>query len=166
MHDPGSAVDRSRRRLVQGAGISLLAIATGQAHAAAPASKRSISGSRLVLLGTAGGPSPKLDRSAPANAIVISDDIYVIDCGNGVARQMVKAGLDLGRIHDVFITHQHSDHNADHGNLLLLASTNSTCYRMRPYCCGDHAAPRTQDGPGGNNSIAITIASSRPRRAG
>lgn len=77
--------------------------------------------SRLILLGTAGGPTPKLDRSAPANAIVIGDDIYVIDCGNGVARQMVKAGLDLGRIRDVFITHQHSDHNADYGNLLLLA---------------------------------------------
>ncbi len=77
--------------------------------------------SRLILLGTAGGPTPKSDRSAPANAIVIGDDIYVVDCGNGVARQMVKAGLDLGNIRDVFITHQHSDHNADYGNLLLLA---------------------------------------------
>ena len=77
--------------------------------------------SRLILLGTAGGPTPKVDRSAPANAIVVGDDIYVIDCGNGVARQMVLAGLDLGNIRDVFITHQHSDHNADYGNLLLLA---------------------------------------------
>jgi ribonuclease BN (tRNA processing enzyme) len=77
--------------------------------------------SKLILLGTAGGPSPKIDRSAPANAIVVGDDIYVIDCGNGVARQMAKAGLDLGHIRDVFITHQHSDHNADYGNLLLLA---------------------------------------------
>jgi ribonuclease BN (tRNA processing enzyme) len=34
---------------------------------------------------------------------------------------MVKAGLDLKAIRDVFITHQHSDHNADYGNLLLLA---------------------------------------------
>lgn len=111
--------DRSRRRLLQIAGISLAAIATGNARtlAAPQSSKRS----RLILLGTAGGPTPKLDRSAPANAIVIGDDIYVIDCGNGVARQMVKAGLDLGRIRDVFITHQHSDHNADYGNLLLLA---------------------------------------------
>ncbi|WHZ17896.1 MAG: Hydrolase, HAD superfamily [Rhodanobacteraceae bacterium] len=77
--------------------------------------------SKLILLGTAGGPTPKVDRSAPANAIVIGDDIYVIDCGNGVGRQMVKAGLDLGHIRDVFITHQHSDHNADYGNLLLLS---------------------------------------------
>src|SRR5690348_3065142 len=117
--DSSSPIDRDRRRLLQIAGISLAAIATGNARAlAAP---RSSKRSRLILLGTAGGPSPKVDRSAPANAIVVGDDIYVIDCGNGVARQMVLAGLDLGRIRDVFITHQHSDHNADYGNLLLLA---------------------------------------------
>lgn len=115
----------SRRRLLQAAGISLTAIATGSVSALAAAQsgspKRSRPKSKLILLGTAGGPTPKVDRSAPANAIVIGDDIYVIDCGNGVARQMVKAGLDLSHIRDVFITHQHSDHNADYGNLLLLA---------------------------------------------
>src|SRR5690348_306365 len=112
-------ISPSRRRLLQAAGISLAAIATGNTRAvtAASSTKRSL----LILLGTGGGPTPKLDRSAPANAIVVGDDIYVVDCGDGVARQMVKAGLDLGRIRDVFITHQHSDHNADYGNLLLLA---------------------------------------------
>ena len=119
MTEPESAIDRSRRRLLQAAGISLAAITLGGTRALAAAmttSKRS----KLILLGTAGGPTPKIDRSAPANAIVVGDDIYVIDCGNGVARQMVKAGLDLGRIRDVFITHHHSDHDADYGNLLLL----------------------------------------------
>ncbi|MEO6968833.1 MAG: MBL fold metallo-hydrolase [Rhodanobacteraceae bacterium] len=89
--------------------------------------------SRLILLGTAGGPTPKVDRSAPANAIVVGDDIYVIDCGNGVARQMVKAGLDLGTIRDVFITHQHSDHNADYGNLMLLAWETDLVTRVDTY---------------------------------
>ena len=98
-----------------------------------PSSKRSKPGSKLVLLGTAGGPSPKIDRSAPANAIVVGDDIYVIDCGNGVARQMVKAGLDIGHIRDVFITHQHSDHNADYGNLLLLAWATDLHTRVDTY---------------------------------
>src|SRR5690348_10600484 len=113
-----TSVSQSRRRLLQATGISLAAIATGNARAlAAPAARRS----KLILLGTAGGPTPKADRSAPANAIMVGDDIYVIDCGDGVARQMVRAGLDLKHIRDVFITHQHSDHNADYGNLLLLA---------------------------------------------
>ena len=47
----------------------------------------------------------------------------VVDCGDGVARQLVLAGIPLARIRHVFLTHQHSDHNADYGNLLLLAWT-------------------------------------------
>ena len=122
MLSPYPSIDLSRRRLLRAVGISLAAIATRNARAlTAPSTGRSQPKSKLVLLGTAGGPTPKADRSAPASAIVIGNDIYVIDCGDGVARQMVKAGLDLGRIRDLFITHQHSDHNADYGNLLLLA---------------------------------------------
>ena len=78
---------------------------------------------RLVMLGTAGGPRPRKSRSAPAQAVVIGDRAYVIDCGDGVARQMVLADIPLDSIRGVFITHQHSDHTADYGNLLLLAWT-------------------------------------------
>ena len=53
--------------------------------------------------------------------MLVDDVAYVVDCGNGVARQLVLAGLDLSRIRHVFITHHHSDHNADFGTLLLLA---------------------------------------------
>lgn len=76
---------------------------------------------RLILLGTAGGPRPHLTRSAPAQAIVINETVYVVDCGNGVARQLVRANLRLRTVRHVFITHHHSDHNADYGNLILLA---------------------------------------------
>ena len=62
-------------------------------------------------------------RSAPANAIVVDGDVYVIDCGNGVARQAALAGLDLRRLRAVFLTHHHSDHNVDAGTLLQLAWT-------------------------------------------
>jgi ribonuclease BN (tRNA processing enzyme) len=78
---------------------------------------------KAILLGTAGGPAPKRTRSAPANAIVVGGDIYVVDCGNGVARQAALAGLDLRRLRAVFLTHHHSDHNVDAGTLLQLAWT-------------------------------------------
>lgn len=77
--------------------------------------------SRLILLGTAGGPTPKKTRSGPSQAIVVGDRTYVIDCGDGVARQLVLAGIPLTSLRHVFITHHHSDHTADYGNLLLLA---------------------------------------------
>lgn len=76
---------------------------------------------RLILLGTAGGPRPRTNRAAPAQAIVVGETVYVIDCGNGVARQLVLANLPLRAVRHIFITHHHSDHNADYGNLILLA---------------------------------------------
>ena len=76
---------------------------------------------RLILLGTGGGPRPKKSVSAPAQVIIANDVPYVVDCGNGVARQLVLADVALLKLRHVFITHHHSDHNADYGNLLLMA---------------------------------------------
>jgi ribonuclease BN (tRNA processing enzyme) len=89
--------------------------------------------SRLILLGTAGGPTPKPNRAASSQVIVVGGASYVIDCGNGVARQMVLAGLKLGSIRSVFLTHHHSDHNADVGNLLLLAWASDLASRVEVY---------------------------------
>jgi ribonuclease BN (tRNA processing enzyme) len=75
---------------------------------------------RLILLGTAGGPR-LWTRSAPAQAIIAGNAAYVVDCGDGVARQLVRAGVPLREVRHIFLTHHHSDHNADYGNLILLA---------------------------------------------
>ena len=76
---------------------------------------------RIMLLGTTGGPPLLAMRAAPSNAIVAGGALYVVDCGNGVARQIVQAGLRLSALKDIFITHQHSDHNLDYGNLFYFA---------------------------------------------
>ena len=76
---------------------------------------------RLILLGTGGGPRPRKASSAPAQVIVANNTPYIIDCGDGVARQLVVAGVPLDTLRHVFLTHQHSDHNADYGNLIWLA---------------------------------------------
>lgn len=76
---------------------------------------------RLILLGTGGGPRPRRGSMATAQVIIAGGQSYVVDCGDGVARQLVVAGVPLDTLRHVFITHHHSDHNADYGNLLLLA---------------------------------------------
>jgi len=95
-------------------------LATTAAFLAAP-SLRQTGRTRLILLGTAGGPRPKADRAATSQVLLVSDRAYVVDCGDGVARQLVSAGVRLDALEKIFITHHHSDHNADYGNLLLLA---------------------------------------------
>jgi ribonuclease BN (tRNA processing enzyme) len=75
----------------------------------------------LILLGTGGGPRPRKASSASAQVIVRNNVAYVIDCGNGVARQLVFADVPLPTLRHIFLTHHHSDHNADYGNLIWLA---------------------------------------------
>jgi ribonuclease BN (tRNA processing enzyme) len=101
----------------------LLRLVIGGATAAfvVPGARAASSGTRLVFLGTAGGPRPKTIASAPAQVLIVNGTPYVVDCGNGVARQLVLAGVALPTLRHVFITHHHSDHNADYGTLLLLA---------------------------------------------
>jgi len=76
---------------------------------------------RLILLGTGGGPRPRRESSASAQVIISNGEAYVIDCGDGVARQLAFAGVPLTTLRHIFLTHQHSDHNADYGNLIWLA---------------------------------------------
>ena len=118
----------TRRRLVAAGGA---AAALPALPAAAKSTDRRRS--RLILLGTAGGPTPKPDRSAPANAIVVDGAVYIIDCGNGVGRQMALAGLPFTSLRSVFITHHHSDHDADYGNLLLLSWESGLDRRVDTY---------------------------------
>ena len=96
-------------------------LTAGATLAAAPAISVTPPPSRLILLGTGGGPTPKPNRSASAQVITVGDAAYVIDCGNGVARQLVLAGVKLKALRSIFITHHHSDHNVDYGSLMLLA---------------------------------------------
>ena len=75
---------------------------------------------KIVVLGTQGGPVPGVKRAQPASAVVVGDRIYLVDAGNGVVRQLVLAHLDYRRVDHIFITHNHDDHNADWGTLMGL----------------------------------------------
>src|SRR6266404_4320980 len=91
-------------------------------------------GTRIILLGTKGGPTLGTSgRSNPATLLLIKDIPYVIDCGYGVSRQLIKAGVALDRLRYIFITHHHSDHNLEFGPLLYNASVGSQSIRIDAY---------------------------------
>lgn len=113
--------------------IAMLAAAIGFSSLATPAFAQgdaTQTGTQLVLLGTAGGPSIKKARAQPANALLVNGSLYVIDAGNGIARQMALADIDVKKLRAVFITHNHSDHMADYGTLLLRAASSGLKRRV------------------------------------
>src|SRR5437764_12210024 len=75
---------------------------------------------RLVLLGTKGGPAIRAGYkpSPSAHLIVYNGVPYVIDTGYGVSFKLIEAKFPLAQLRYVFITHHHSDHNAEFGLLL------------------------------------------------
>src|SRR5688572_12006451 len=103
-----------RRNFLVGLGAATAPLSSLLAQTKNPAT-------RLILLGTAGGPRPRRARSGSSQVIVAGGKLYVVDCGDGVARQLIQGGLRLRDLRHVLITHHHSDHNADMGTLLQLA---------------------------------------------
>lgn len=85
---------------------------------------------RLVLLGTSGGPPywPGGTREGISSALVVGDRFYLVDAGHGVMGQLRKAGLGpnyekdldgpLDVLAGIFLTHLHSDHVVDLNNIL------------------------------------------------
>ena len=74
---------------------------------------------RLVLLGTRGGPRVEGagGRRNASTLIVVKGSPYVVDCGYGTSLQLLAAGVSLNRLRHLFVTHHHSDHNLELGLL-------------------------------------------------
>src|SRR5262245_26281678 len=79
--------------------------------------------STLILLGTQAGPGVSLGRLQSGNVVIAGGQPYLIDCGYGVLRSLVEAGLRANDIRNVFITHLHNDHTADLAALLSIKWT-------------------------------------------
>jgi ribonuclease BN (tRNA processing enzyme) len=137
----GQAIDRAvtRRRLLAGAAAvsagalasvfgtpaSATEIAQQQVRVAQARSAASSFDTRLMLLGTAGGPTwwPNTNRRSVSSALVVGDALYMVDCGDGAGKRLQQA-LELPRlpmktVRALFLTHLHSDHVVDYPNLLL-----------------------------------------------
>lgn len=77
-----------------------------------------MSGSKVphvITLGTAGGPrwwrgDAGHQRAGIATAVVVGESVYLVDAGHGAGAQLSKAGLGVGDLRSIFLTHLHSDH--------------------------------------------------------
>lgn len=79
---------------------------------------------RLVILGSKGGPAIRPGGPSPTSSLLeIGGRRIVVDCGLGVSRGLVEAGISLSELDLVLITHLHSDHVLELGPLLHTAWT-------------------------------------------
>src|SRR6266849_5281434 len=108
-----------RRRFIGAAASGVAALWLGSA----PASAQTPAKTRLILLGTKGGPSVATNtgRHLPSQVVIAGGVPYVVDCGLGVTGQLVRAGIDIRTLRHILITHHHSDHDLEYGNLLYTA---------------------------------------------
>jgi len=89
---------------------------------------------RLILLGTMGGPRVNAAGRSNASTLILINDIpYVIDCGYGTSKQLLSAGVAHNRLRYVFCTHLHSDHSIEYGTLFYNAWVTGLPARVDAY---------------------------------
>lgn len=73
-----------------------------------------------TTLGTAGGPAPTIERSEPANLLTLGERRILVDAGDGTVDQLARAGLTMGSVDAVVISHLHLDHAGGLGAVIGL----------------------------------------------
>ncbi|WP_123025176.1 ribonuclease Z [Mycolicibacterium stellerae] len=72
----------------------------------------------VTLLGT-GSPVPDANRAGPSTLIRAGGQTFLVDCGRGVQQRMTAVGVGANSLTALLLTHLHSDHIADLGDLII-----------------------------------------------
>lgn len=76
----------------------------------------------IVFLGTSAS-APSIHRGLSSQVVLHNEHRFLIDCGEGTQRQILKSGIGFKRLNRILITHGHLDH------ILGLAGLLSTLMR-------------------------------------
>lgn len=64
---------------------------------------------KLTILGSSSA-LPTVTKYPSAHVLNVHEQFYLIDCGEGVQRQLKKYGINALKINHIFISHLHGDH--------------------------------------------------------
>ncbi len=71
----------------------------------------------IIFLGTSAS-APSIERGLPAAVVIHRDQRFLVDCGEGTQRQLLRSGLGFKRLDKVLLTHGHLDHILGLGGLV------------------------------------------------
>jgi ribonuclease Z len=97
----------------------------------------------LVFLGTSAS-APSVRRGLTASMILHKEYRFLIDCGEGTQRQLLKSGLGFKRLDKILLTHGHLDHILGLGGLVSTFSRWETIEKLEIYG-GKWALDRVED---------------------
>lgn len=95
-----------------------------------------------VFVCGAGSPFPDPARAGPCLAVVAGERVMIVDVGSGATRRLAPAGIPVGEVDALFLTHFHSDHIDGLGELAL-----------QRWAAGSHATPLPVHGPAGVETV-------------
>jgi ribonuclease Z len=72
----------------------------------------------ITLLGT-GSPVPDPNRAGPSTLVRAGGQVFLVDCGRGVLLRAAAVGVGAAGLSALLLTHLHSDHIGDLGDLLI-----------------------------------------------
>lgn len=70
----------------------------------------------LVFLGTSAS-APSIHRGLSSAVVMVNEHRFMIDCGEGTQRQLLRSGLGFRRLDKILLTHGHLDHILGLGGL-------------------------------------------------
>ena len=97
---------------------------------------------KVVLLGTGAGPIVNLEQYGASTLVEAGGQRLLFDCGRGATLRLAQAGVPIGSVTRVFLTHLHSDHLLALPDLLLVGWT-----------AGRRTGPLTVWGPAGTSDM-------------
>jgi ribonuclease Z len=97
----------------------------------------------VLFLGTSAS-APSVDRGLASSLVIYRDQRFLIDCGEGTQRQLLRSGIGFRKLDKILLTHGHLDHILGLGGLVSTFSRWESLSSLNIYG-GQWALQRVED---------------------